>query len=337
MQTRRLQRTGGSTLIVSLPKPWTKRMDLTAGDVVGIVEQENGTLVVNPNITPSDQLLRAEVMAGDEPPEQLTRALISGYLGGAHLLKVRSADRFSVAQRQAVREFANLVIGPEIVDETAASILLQDLTDIGSLPLRTALKRLYRIVKAMQRDAIASLTEGAPELTANIADRDVEVDKLYWFITRVCNLLIAQPWLAERLETSISKGIAYMLVARALERIGDHAVQMAEGLNLTGQDKLDPPAGPVEEIARLSGSILTLLQEGVDSFFNEKSNQANLTIDKGKHLAASCARFQASKVLAAGERGLPLLGMAESLRRVALYTTDIAETTLNTTLQPMSN
>lgn len=332
MQTRRLQRTGGSTLIVSLPKPWTERMDLDAGHVVGLVEQDNGTLVLNPNITSKDQQLRSIVETSKEPPEQLIRALISGYLGGAHVMEVRSKGRFTIKQRQAVRDFANLVIGPEIVDETAELIILQDLTDIGTLPLKTAMKRLFRITHAMHFDVIASYRERNPELIANIDDRDTEVDKLYWFITRGSNLLVAQPWLAEKLETTVQEGISYMLVARSLERVGDHAVQMAEGLKLTLKE--EPDERLFNQISQLSDASRTLIQQSVDSFIHHKVDKANKTIEEGKALAAECRKLLDSKALQTGKVSIPLHTLIESLRRVSLYTTDIAETTLNAALHP---
>ena len=45
---RKLQVTGGSTIIVSLPKEWVKSNDLKKGDVVSLEELASGDLRLSP-------------------------------------------------------------------------------------------------------------------------------------------------------------------------------------------------------------------------------------------------------------------------------------------------
>jgi len=93
------------------------------------------------------------------------------------------------------------------------------------------------------------------------------------------------------------------------------------------------PGNLLEEVVELSNPILSLLKQGVESFLGLKAGLTNRTIDEGKKLADACAAFLTYKVWPAGSSGLPLHSLVESLRRVALYTTDIAETTLNATVE----
>ena len=48
MESRKLQKTGGSTLIVSLPKKWTKEHKLDSGSEVRLLQQPNGTMTIDP-------------------------------------------------------------------------------------------------------------------------------------------------------------------------------------------------------------------------------------------------------------------------------------------------
>ena len=48
MESRKLQKTGGSTLIVSLPKKWIKKNKLDAGSEVRLIKQPDGTITIDP-------------------------------------------------------------------------------------------------------------------------------------------------------------------------------------------------------------------------------------------------------------------------------------------------
>jgi phosphate uptake regulator len=48
MEVRRIQLTGTSTYIVSLPKKWVEKSKLNKGDPVQIIEQDDSTLTLRP-------------------------------------------------------------------------------------------------------------------------------------------------------------------------------------------------------------------------------------------------------------------------------------------------
>ena len=48
MESRKLQKTGGSTLIVSLPKKWIKKNNLKTGSEVRLIKQPDGTMTIDP-------------------------------------------------------------------------------------------------------------------------------------------------------------------------------------------------------------------------------------------------------------------------------------------------
>ncbi|MCH2432290.1 MAG: AbrB/MazE/SpoVT family DNA-binding domain-containing protein, partial [Candidatus Poseidoniia archaeon] len=50
-ESRKLQKTGGSTLIVSLPKKWITENKLKAGSEVRLTELPNSTITIDPNQT----------------------------------------------------------------------------------------------------------------------------------------------------------------------------------------------------------------------------------------------------------------------------------------------
>ncbi|MCB9487859.1 MAG: phosphate signaling complex protein PhoU [Deltaproteobacteria bacterium] len=82
--------------------------------------------------------------------------------------------------------------------------------------------KMGELVQSMVRDAIDALVNTDPQLANNVIDRDDEVDDLYDEIfADLLELMVADPQLVER-------GIHVQSVAKYLERMGDHAENMAE-------------------------------------------------------------------------------------------------------------
>ena len=144
----------------------------------------------------------------------------------------------------------------------------------GALPLRTAIKRLYKIVNAMYSDSILIL-EGTKELAADVVDRDKEADKLQWFIERQFNMMLEDSSLSRQLQATSFEGVIYSNVARYLERIADHAGRLAEIGYVAGLI-------PGRKMLPLAKDAEYIMKEAMKSFINNEPRKATNNIDKGK-------------------------------------------------------
>ena len=320
MDSRKLQLTGGSTITVSLPRKWVDEAGLERGAEVVLVPQSNGTLVVDPRASGQGWEKQRKLRVHNEVGEHLFRRLIGIYLTGTTEISVEAATRFSVRQRSTIREFSASVIGIEIVEEEASRILLNDVTSPGALPFDRTVKRLYRIVRAMYDDAVQML-HGSGMEAAEVSDRDREADKLYWFIERQFNMTLENVQLAEKVAGGLPHGQFFSHVARALERIGDHACRLAEAAETLPQ--------PDTRLLKLADQAGDILEEAMVSFSGLKAGSAVEIIDRGKAYRDRCQRYLQQRAAKAPDEALPLFMALESLIRTALYSTDIAEATIN--------
>jgi phosphate transport system protein len=84
------------------------------------------------------------------------------------------------------------------------------------------LPRLSEIVQGMVRDSLDSLVQQKPSLALEVCDRDDQVDGLYKQIFReLLTFMIEDPKL-------VTRALHLLLIARNLERIADHATNIAE-------------------------------------------------------------------------------------------------------------
>ena len=79
-----------------------------------------------------------------------------------------------------------------------------------------------RVVRAMIRDAIQAFVDRDVEKAESVCEQDGEVDELYWLVFRTAlDLMRKQPH-------SVHDGIHVQSIAKYLERMGDHATNLAE-------------------------------------------------------------------------------------------------------------
>lgn len=115
-----------------------------------------------------------------------------------------------------------------------------DLAGRPAIAPTTDLERLGMLVQAMVRDAIDAFVQGDADKASAVIERDDPVDELYHQIFRsVLATMVVSPG-------AIESGIHLQSIAKVLERIGDHATNLAEeviflvrGKDVRHEGKLD--------------------------------------------------------------------------------------------------
>ena len=325
---RRIQKTGGSTFIVSLPKTWVVSRGLRPGDVLLFDPRSDGSLAVYPEEGQRTAESRQIVEVSNEmATEHLFRLLVSEYIAGAPLLEIRTTGRMNAKTREVVRSFAQRMIGPEILEETAEGVLLQDVVGANPLPIPSVIRRMHQMVRAMQTDAMAALRAQDLSIAKDVIERDWEVDRLHWFVQKQLMTALRDARTLTSLGLTLPECSTYLLASRVLERIADHAVRIAETVDMLGREK--PPAALVDSLESLAESAARALREAIDALESKDIAKANAVVDDAKRVTRE--REQILRELAT-KRGRLAVGLAyvlESLERSAFYASDLAEIAMN--------
>src|SRR5688500_20255159 len=138
MELRKIQVTGGSTHVVSLPKKWVDRTGLGRSDTVAIHEEPDGSLLLIPHSEGKAQSRTLTVNLPNAPSEEeVVRRLVGAYLAGADEIHIRSPGKMDAKVRQIVRDIPRDLVGVELLQESANAMTLQDLDGVANLSLRT--------------------------------------------------------------------------------------------------------------------------------------------------------------------------------------------------------
>jgi phosphate uptake regulator len=331
---RKVQFTGRSTYVLSLPKRWIEEMHLKAGDRVTLVRELDNSLSIIPIFTAARESLN-EVTALVSPNESgntLKRKVISMYLAGYNIihLKIKSG-RMNPALRDAVREVVRRnLVGTEMISDASDNMTLQVLLSLPELSINTAIRRMYLIASSMHRDALSALAELNYELAKEVIRSDDEVDRFSLYVFR--NLVMAMQngrVLREVGLKNASDGLSYRVAAKSIERIADHAYNIADKA-ITLKDKI--PQDSLQKLEKMSQLALTVLNDSVEALLRRDYQLADKSVDNAKNV-----RTFEDEVLKAIERDKvrdlsSIKLILEDIRRTAEYASDIAEAAMNQTI-----
>jgi len=328
MDIRRVQVTGGASFVVTLPKSWAEQHKIKKNDPVGLVIQPDGALLITKKIT-DEPIQRVKMIDSDavSDPAFLFRMLIGAYITGFTVIRITTKERFSPFVRTVVRDFTQMTIGQEVVEETATVICIKDLLNPSEMPYDNTIKRMFVIVKAMHEDAITALETRNRTLAQDVINRDTDADRLNWLIARQTNMILQNASLSRKMEISSSMAMNYYMLSRIIERVGDHAVRIAEhSLPIIDAD-IDKKV--LSAIRKSSALSLEVFERSITSFFSADMKEAHRNIESISPLEKICGDINNMVLKLDTPVAINLGYIAESIRRSGEYAGDISETVIN--------
>jgi phosphate uptake regulator len=328
MEIRRVQVTGGASFVVTLPKEWAEAQKIGKNDPVGMVVQPDGTLLVTTR-TDEEPIQRTKEIESStiSDPAFLFRMLIGAYISGFTILRITTKVRFPPFVRTVVRDFTRMTIGQEVVEETESSITIKDLLNPSEMPFDNTIKRMFVIVKTMHEDAISALETHNKALATDVISRDTDADRLNWLIARQTNMLIQNASLSRRMGISPNLAMHYYMISRIIERVGDHAVRIAEH-SLPIID-IDFDKKFMNAIRRSSSLSLEIFSRSVTSFFSADMKETHRNIESITALENICGDINNMVLKQDALVALNIAYISESIRRAGEYAGDISETVIN--------
>lgn len=322
MDTRKVQRTGKSTFIVSLPKAWATKNGIVASSIIYINQGDNGALTLSTDRSERD--LRAKLDIGDKMGDHLVRDIIGCYVGGYRTVEVTS-KHMSSAQKKDLHQIVNKLIGPEILEETINKVVIQDLLSSEELQSERALKRIKTVVKSMISDSISSLLNNNEELAMDVIQRDNDVDRLNLLISRQFTEILRSGSVKQETLNPIT-AFNYMHAASNLERIADHAHRIAK---IAQQCNCNLAEDLKEELSQMESLLCNLIDDCVSYLLQTNSQKANEMIDR---ITLIQKRVEGITEYAGSHdksEMLVRLVLASSLERMLDYIMNIGELTIN--------
>ena len=202
-ETRKIQFTGKSTYIISLPKQWITDLGLKQGDQVTIGRKGISSLLITPYHTrrkDESEIATLEI----EPKEEtssVVRKLVSLYFFRFKTINIKpKTGRITPSQRIGIRDAVKkILMGSEITADSSDGITIQVLINLVELSVDGAFKRMMLLAKSMQDDALLAIKEGNEELAKEVINSDDDVDRFAFYITRQLVIAIENEYMLKEM------------------------------------------------------------------------------------------------------------------------------------------
>ena len=328
MDVRHIQVTGGSSYMVTLPKDWADRVGIRKNTVVRLQPQSDGSLVIYPegSVSPNGDSVR-EIATDDIDDEDLLyRQLVGAYVSGIDIIVLTSENGLSEETTDTASRFVHTAIGMEITEDDGKTMTVEDLMDHKDIRPYKSVERMKVLTRNMINDVVRCLDTGSAAPISNLDAKDTEVDRLDWLISRQISILQRNVSLSREMGADLPEMSGCGNVSRCIERIGDHTVLVASSLEkLTGA-----------ELSALDGLVSDMIARMLDVFSDSVSIWAKKDMIRANDCIRGCQGLVRETVGLSekgnglsGEAAIALRMISGSIRRVAEYSMDISEVTIN--------
>lgn len=317
METRSIQKTGGSSFSLTLPKSWVVKNGLEDTGVVEIYDNNTNQLIIQPQKL--NNSYSANLVIDYLPDNHIIRELTGIYISGADEIAI-TAKTISYKQRSLIRSISHKLIGFELIEESSGRIFIKNVAN-SNIDITEYLKQMIGIIQSMFSDIIKTINTSDRNLALDIIERDIEVDRIHLAILRQFNIVLTNAGSNNLINLTTADLHFYELAGIRLERIADHIVRIALMISvLKNKDKIVLNKNEYGDLIQIQEYINTFpdIILNLDKQLSHKFLDKYESKIKNEFIKQSTIKKSSTNIL-----------IQDSIERISSYIANIAEETIN--------
>ena len=353
---RKIQRTGRGSYIISLPKRWIRELRLGKGEQIAFKIQEDSSLLLTPRRIlegrkgteePSIREYGISVRSTDDP-QSICRKIISLYVVSANLIRIYFKDKETLSKHKMAinRLIKNMLLGSEIIDENSNEITIQVLVDHPEFPVEKAIRRMAILALSADKDAILALEDMDEKRINSVHETCNDVNRLNLYVVRQLKYGLEKDLFRELGFKTKKEFLGYRIVANDIRSIANNAMNLAKNImtlkNMIKNQLLSLNV-PIDrevysQILKFNSQAQFFFEESLKALFKRDYNRADKLISKIESFADlenDLITLMSTKKLDPNVSSILRL-IIDNSRRIIEYSRDIAEVTMNRTVEEIS-
>ncbi|MDG6898252.1 MAG: phosphate uptake regulator PhoU [Nitrososphaerota archaeon] len=320
MNARKVLEMGGGTLLVSLPKSWARKNGVEKGSTLSVDELSGRKLLIRPIEDAAERPSQVEVEYPREDLALVVNDITGAYLLGYDLIRVIGRKVIAREDRALFKSTIGRLVGLEIMGEDSKQITIQFLLEPSAVDPEKIVRRMASILEGMIRDTSEAILSRDKRLLSLVAERDDEVDRLYFLLVRTVRTAIIHPEVAERYRLSPVDVLDFRVLASFLESIGDAMAELSKNTDL---------AEVTKQVSKLySASVLKLEQMeelAIQSFLTRGGTRTRGNYTRVRELSKEISSGLLEIARASGTDNSSVVETLTSVERVSKLLVDISD------------
>ncbi len=334
MQTpirRKVLRTGGVSLAITLPKQWTEKTHVQSGDEVLIFMNEKGDLIIQApkNVQDEKELPQREIELDitRANTELVKQEIIASYLAGYRAMKLTSKKPIGQEYMRVIERLTTSFIGLEVIEHSTYSILLQDLSSPQSIEVLRFIKRMNKIIQEMLENTFKGIMLRDLQALESVLFQEPNVDKIYYLLSRQFRSILYDLSTENPLKIELHSVIDYERIIKRLEGIADHCNNLANIASHVLKEDASTMQQPSEILFSKAENVKEHLRAAMRAFYTGDVVKASQLIHQ-THILREQLR---DTLVESPDKTLHVLHfhMLRVLERITSYVADIGEATIN--------
>ena len=354
LEYRKIQRVGRGSYIVTLPQEWIKDLGLGKGDSLALKIQEDSSLLLAPRDAleakgKEAQPRRYRIYTDlKDDAQSVIRKITSLYVISADLIHIHFKGReIPPEHKSAIYNLAkNSLLGSEVIDETSHEITIQVLINHPEFPVEKAIRRMAIVALSANRDAILALEKIDQNLVKGVLEACNDVDRLNLYVIRQLKYGLERNLFEELGFKTQKEFLGYRIVANDIKGIADNALNLANNiaaLRRMTKDQLLTLNEPIDEemysqILEFNGKAHYFFEETLKGLFKrDYEGTDKLISEMGRFAVLEGELITLMSTKKTDPNVSSILRLAfDGSRRIIEYSRDVAEVTLNRTVEEIS-
>lgn len=275
-ETRKLVKWGSSkTLIMSLPRAWTKKHELTEANEVQVFENPDGSLLIMPFIMEETESKMMASVDAEKYPDMKTLSYViqTKFLDGNDVIKIESKAPFTQDKYIKISSLVASLLGFEILSKTPNVVIIKDIMALKETSLNELIKMVSRNVLELMNNFIYAVENGDQAVAQAVLSSRDNINRYYLRVHRQLRKGLIQPSILMKMKinTQDAMDFAFFIVT-----VND----VAENLGIMSHSFLKQTSETTIETIPILRMTYELLTEAISAFLFNKTKEAIEVLNK---------------------------------------------------------